>query len=43
LAKTGVRRFTEPSEGDSIFNLSRDMSEKNALRDSLGQPDRVTF
>ena len=37
LAKTGVRRFVEPSEGDSIFNFDRDIAKKAKLRDSLGQ------
>lgn len=27
-AKSGVRRFVEPSEGDSIFNFDKDMRKK---------------
>lgn len=36
LAIAGVRRFIEPSEGDSIFNYDRDIKKKAKLRASLG-------
>lgn len=35
MAIAGVRRFTDPSEGDSIFNLDRDMSEKEKIMNEL--------
>ena len=31
-----MRRFVEPSEGDSIFNYDRDMKKKWKMRASLG-------
>ena len=36
LAKSGVRRFIEPSEGDSIFNYDRDIAKKSKMRATLG-------
>ena len=40
MAKTGVRRFVEPSEGDSIFNYDKDIKKKTKLRMSMGAMPR---
>ena len=36
MVKTGVRRFVEPSEGDSIFNFDNDVAKKTKKRIKLG-------
>ena len=35
-AQPGVRRFVEPSEGDSIFNYDKDIRKKTKKRMSFG-------
>ena len=38
-----MRRFVEPSEGDSIFNYDRDVIKKTKARHSLGSIPRQNF
>lgn len=42
-APAGVRRFTEPSEGDSIFNYYADLAKKTKKRLKMGATATTNF